>query len=71
METGYREFLFQTLYMLINKPIEEYDILFGKISKLYDEYLLSDIYHNSVMSEYGAMHHFLITKRDVSLKEKL
>ena len=64
METSYRAFLFQTLYMLINKPIEEYDILFGKISKLYDEYLVSDISQDYSKSEYDAINYFLTQNKE-------
>lgn len=63
MDTKYSEFLFQTLYILINNPKEEYDTLFAKISKSYDEYLLSDIYHDYSKSEYDAIHNFLTANK--------
>jgi hypothetical protein len=59
MDTKYSEFLFQTLYILINNPKEEYDTLFGKISISYNKYLASDVCYDDSKSEYDAIHHFL------------
>ena len=44
MNTKYSEFLFQTLYMLINNSKEEYGTLFAKIAKSYDEDLQFYVY---------------------------
>ena len=59
MEKGYRKFLFLTLYMMIFKPKGEYDILFDKISKLYEKYLESNIFKDCSKSEYQTMEIFL------------
>jgi hypothetical protein len=64
MDERYRTFLFQTLYMLIHKSKEEYDILFGKIEKAYKKYQKSDISKNYNISEYDAMEGFLLKEKD-------
>ena len=59
MDSKYRAFLFQTLYMLIFKSKEEYDTLFAKIERVYAKYQNSDISINYDISEYQAMEAFL------------
>jgi hypothetical protein len=63
MDSKYSEFLFQTLYMLIYKSKEEYDLLFGKIEKAYKKYQKSDISKDYSISEYDAIEAFLIKEK--------
>jgi len=64
MAMEYREFLFQTLYMLVNKPTEEYDTLFDKIKSLYSLYLISDLSNDYSRSEYDVMSEFIKTHKE-------
>jgi hypothetical protein len=68
MDSKYSEFLFQTLYMLVNKSKEEYDLLFGEIEKAYKKYQKSDILKNNNISEYDAIEKFLIKEKGMVCK---